>query len=61
MTSPVPETAEDCPDSGTSVLSQIDSYLDKIQPVLDELQALKGNLKSPSSSQSRTLVKQVEH
>lgn len=59
MTSPVPDTTEDCPDVGTSVLSQIDSFLDKIQPMLDELQSLKTNLKSPSSSQSKTLVKQV--
>lgn len=60
MTSPIPETTEDCPDVGTSVLLQIDNFLDKIQPMLDELQSLKTNLKSPTSSQSKTLVKQVK-
>lgn len=59
MTSPVPDVSEDCPDSGTSILAQIDNFLDKIQPLLDELTNLKGNLKSSSSSQSKTLVKQV--
>jgi len=61
MTCQIPEIGEDCTDmgNGSSMITRIDEFLDKIRLTGEEIMLLKTNLSSPTNSQSKPLVKQV--